>query len=138
MLTSKGLMCASGVIMCRMFLTIFPPKRSLNRDVFLLADLGAPVARAADLDFHPRLAIGAGPPSQELRVVGVRREDEAGRSPGALANPARAVRRELIRDPRHRCAGESAASLNRSKIVAEDLLDPGDAVAESREIPFRC
>jgi hypothetical protein len=26
-LTSKGLMCASGVIMCRMFLAIVPPER---------------------------------------------------------------------------------------------------------------
>jgi hypothetical protein len=29
-LTSKGLMCPSGVIMCRMFLAIVPPKLSWN------------------------------------------------------------------------------------------------------------
>src|ERR1700727_2514919 len=105
MLTSKGLICASGVIMCRMFLAIVPPKRSSDRDVFFLADFGALMPRVADFDLHPPFAFGAGAPSEEFRTVGVGCKGEAGRSPGALANAMRPERLQSRGDPADRLAG---------------------------------
>ena len=69
-------------------------------------------------------------------MVGVGCKGEAGRSPGALANPARPERLQSRGDPAHRRAGEAAAALDRGEMVAEDFLNPGDAVAESLEIRF--
>ena len=39
-------------------------------------------------------------------------------------------------DPADRRAGEATAALGRSKIIADDFLNPGDAVAERLEIRF--
>ena len=48
-------------------------------------------------------------------MVGVGCEGEAGRPPGALANSARAVRRESLGDPGYRGATESSAALSGAK-----------------------
>src|SRR6185437_12940000 len=136
MLMSKGLICASGVIMCRMFLAICPPKRSLHRDVFLLADLGAALARPADPDLDPRFAVGARLASEEFRMGQVGREGEAGRPPGALTDPARAQRLQPRCSPADRGAKETPAALDFSEMIADDVLNGGDAVAESLEVVF--
>ena len=69
-------------------------------------------------------------------MVGVGCKGETGRSPGALANPARPESLQSRGDPAHRRADEAAAALDRGEMVAEDFLNPGDAVAESLEIHF--
>ena len=69
-------------------------------------------------------------------MVGVGCKGEAGRSPGALADPARPESLQSRGDPAHRRAGEATAALDRGEMVAEDFLNPGDAVAESLEIRF--
>ena len=71
-------------------------------------------------------------------MVGVGGEGEAGRPPGALADPARAHRLQSRRRPADRGADEAAAALGGREMIADDFLDPGDAVAESLEIPFGC
>src|ERR1700734_355939 len=131
-------MCASGVIMCRMFLAIVPltDKRSLNRDVFLLADLGAVTPRVADFDLNPRFALGTDASSEELRVVGVGCEGEASRPPGALADSMRPESLQSRGDSADRLAGEAAAALSGGEMITDDFLNPGDAYAGSLEIPF--
>ena len=69
-------------------------------------------------------------------MVGVGCKGEAGRSPGALANPARPESLQSRGDPADRRAGEATAALGRGEMIAEDFLNPGDAVAESLEIRF--
>src|SRR5271155_4123677 len=133
---SKGLMCASGVIMCRMFLAIFPPNRSLNCDVFFTADLGAVLLRVADSDFHARLAFGFAPPSQVFCFVGIGRKGEAGGPPGALAYSARPQRLQSRGDPAHRHADKAVAALGRGKMIADDFLNSCNAGPECREVAF--
>lgn len=70
-------------------------------------------------------------------MVGIACEGETGRSPGTLADPRRAMRSEFLLDSGDRGAGESAAALNGSKMIADNLLNPTDALAEGREVAFR-
>src|SRR5690349_9968495 len=127
-------MCASGVIMCRMFLAIVPPQRSLNLDVVFLADLGAVIPCAADLDLD--FSLGAGALSEKFRVIGVGCKAEAGRAPGALADSVCARSFQTLGYLANWPAGEATATLNRRKMIADDLLKPSDASAERLDILF--
>ena len=95
------------------------------------------IARVADRDVNPRFAIGAGAASEEFRMVGIGRKGEAGRPPGALANSVRPESLQSLGGPAHPGAHEAAAALGWSEIIADDLLNAADAVAERLEILFR-
>ena len=69
-------------------------------------------------------------------MVGVGCKGEAGRSPGALANSVRPESLQSRGDPADWLAGEATAALGRGEMIAEDFLNPGDAVAERLEIHF--
>ena len=69
-------------------------------------------------------------------MVGIGCKGEAGRSPGALANSARPESLQSRGDPAHRDAGEATAALGRGEMIADDFLNPGDAVTERLEILF--
>ncbi len=94
------------------------------------------IPRAADSDLHLEFAFGAGAPSKELRMVGVGCKGETGRSPGTLADPMRPEDLQLRGGLAHGHADEAAAALNRTEMVPENFLNPGDAIAESLEVRF--
>ena len=94
------------------------------------------IPRVADFDIHPGSAFGASAPSEDLRMVGVGCKGEARRSPGALANSMRPESLQSRGDPADRLAGEATAALSRGEMIAEEFLNPGDAIAERPEIHF--
>ena len=69
-------------------------------------------------------------------MVGVGCKGEAGRSPGALANPTRPESFQSRGDPADRDATEATAALGWGEMIADDFLNPGDAVTERLEIRF--
>ena len=91
-----------------------------------------PCAADFDLDF----SLGAGALSEKFRVIGVGCKGEAGRPPGALTDSvcprSFQTRGYLANWP----AGEATATLNRRKMIADNLLNPSDAGAERLDIQF--
>ena len=69
-------------------------------------------------------------------MIGVGCKGEAGRPPGALTDPVRPEKLSIARlpGPLGRC--EATATLNRRKMIADDFLNPSDAVAERLDILF--
>src|ERR1700691_5039453 len=67
-------------------------------------------------------------------MVGVGGKRETGRSPGTLTDPTRSEGLQPRGNTAHWRADETGAALDRSEMVAEDFLNPGDAVAESLDI----
>jgi hypothetical protein len=92
--------------------------------------------RAANSDLHFPTLLGAGASGKKLRMVGVRSEGEAGRSPGALADAVRPEGLQSRGGLADRTANESAAALDRREVIAKDFLNPGDSFAESVKIRF--
>src|SRR5215218_9358094 len=105
MLTSKGLMCLSGVSMCRIERLMALRGGLLDGNGLLgeARDRRAPVAPAGDGEAE----IGMGRRDaldQELRFGGGDGEREPRRSPGALADAGRACRLQRIE-----CRGDPGA-----------------------------
>ena len=94
------------------------------------------IPRLANLDLHSRFPFSAGALGEEFRIVRIRGKGEARRPPGALANPTRAERLQSRSDTADSGAGEAAAALGPREMVADEFLNPGDAVAERVEILF--
>src|SRR5882762_3079688 len=133
MFTSNGLMCLSGVTMCRMFLsamTVSSADRSLLR-----RDLGAAIEPCANADVQT-LPVRV-PARGRRKLVGLRfrgAEREAGRTPGALPDPERPLRLEVTQNRCDIGAAEAFAALCRREIVSQPCLQLRDGRTETRQV----
>src|SRR5262245_43597906 len=141
MLASNGLMCLSGVTMCRMCLSAMiacPPSmryvgcRASRRPS---RNVRAAIERRADADVEA-VADGIGPHQchEPGRLLGRSREGKPGRSPRALPCGVRAGAPQHIEAGGDARAGEAAAALHGSKMVAENFLHGRDGGAKIFQI----
>src|SRR5436305_907075 len=98
MFTSNGLMCLSGVIMCRMFLSAIARSR-FRRSLFVCVnrggDFGAAIEPFAYADVQTRMARVPACDTHQAIGFGLRcRASKAGRSPRALPDAMRALASE--------------------------------------------
>src|SRR6187397_1674473 len=104
MFTSNGLMCLSGVTMCRMFLSamkVSSASRFSNRRAGAGVDLRAAIEPCANTDVQTPCA--RMPARDRDKVIGSSPgfdKRKAGRAPGALADPERACTVEMMQDRR--------------------------------------
>src|SRR5215468_6013849 len=133
MLASNGLMCLSGVTMCRMCLSAMVTCPPSMRRVGCRAgrhpsrDVGAAIERRADADIEAVAdRIGTHQRHEPRSVLGRARKGKAGRPPRALPGRAGAGALERIETGSDARAGEAAAALHGSKMVAENFLHGRD------------
>src|SRR3954452_7909229 len=128
MFTSNGLMCLSGVTMCRMFLSAIKAlpvllKSSQSPAVRVRRDYGAAIEPPAYADVQTHAGIV---PAREARqTVRLRlrgREREPCRTPRALPNAACALALQRIEAGRNLRTGEAASALRAGKIISDTLL----------------
>src|SRR5215470_14726724 len=141
MFTSNGLICLSGVTMCRMCLSAMrrlPYLSQLGRvGVHVRRYLSAAIERSADADVYT-LAFGAALYAREHAFGGVERRDKSvtGRTPGALPDADGAFVLEQRERRRDRAAGKAMSALRRREIIADPPLQLLDAGTESGQVGF--
>src|SRR5437588_8867305 len=112
MFTSNGLMCLSGVTMCRMFLsamTVSSADRSLLR-----GDLRPAIEPCTNADVQtPALGMLARERRELVGLLFRLGKRKAGRTPRALPDPERALRFEVAQNRRDIGATETFAALCR-------------------------
>src|SRR5215475_4168742 len=141
MFTSNGLICLSGVTMCRICLSAMRRLPSLSQlgrvGVYVRRYLSAAIERSADADVYT-LAFGTPMHARENAFGRVERRDEsvAGGAPGALPDADGALVLEQRERCRDRAAGKSMSALRRREMVADPGLQLPDAGAERGEVGF--
>src|SRR5258708_4941693 len=139
MFTSNGLMCLSGVTICRMFLSAIARLPSFRRSLFVCVDrgrdFGAAIEPLAYADVQTLAAAMSARDAHQTIGLNLRcRECEPGRPPRALPDAMRAFPREQIETGRDLRAGEAAPTLSGSEIIAKPLLQLRNRRAELRKI----
>src|SRR6187402_3168254 len=141
MFTSNGLICLSGVTMCRMFLSAMtvssdrPTSRSDTvRGVFRIAlTLGAAIEPCANADVQTPAEMLARDRDKLVRLRFRLGKCKAGRPPGALPDPECALRLEMPQNRRNVGTAEALAALGRCEIVTKAGLQLGDRRSEAHE-----
>src|SRR6202521_3479571 len=142
MFTSNGLMCLSGVTMCRMYFSAMIPLLRAASSVSRIersmdVDLSAAIEPRANADVQgPQSRVAPDKLDEPVCLRRRRSERKTGRSPGTLPDAVRACFVETRERGGDIGAGETAAALNRREIIADPRLQLTDRGTEARQIAF--